>query len=32
MKIAFFTEAGYSGKVPRNNPNMRTDQAPNSKY
>lgn len=27
MKIAFFTEAGYSGKVPRNNPNMRTDQA-----
>ena len=27
MKIAFFTEGGYNGKVPRNNPNMRTDQA-----
>lgn len=27
MKIAFFTEGGYVGKVPRNNPNMRTDQA-----
>lgn len=27
MKIAFFTEAGYEGKVPRNNPNMRTDMA-----
>ena len=27
MKIAFFTEGGYYGKVPRNNPNMRTDQA-----
>lgn len=27
MKIAFFTEGGYTGKVPRNNPNMRTDQA-----
>jgi hypothetical protein len=27
MKIAFFTEGGYFGKVPRNNPNMRTDQA-----
>ena len=27
MKIAFFSEAGYSGKVERNNPNMRTDVA-----
>ena len=27
MKIAFFSEAGYTGKVPRNNPNMRTDVA-----
>jgi hypothetical protein len=27
MKIAFFTEGGYFGKVPRNNPIMRTDQA-----
>jgi len=27
MKIAFFTEAGYFGKVFRENPNMRTDQA-----
>lgn len=27
MRIAFFTESGYTGKVPRNNPNMRTDQA-----
>lgn len=27
MKIAFFTEGGYFGKVPRSNPNMRTDQA-----
>lgn len=27
MKIAFFTEGGYIGNVPRNNPNMRTDQA-----
>lgn len=27
MNIAFFSEAGYTGKVPRNNPNMRTDQA-----
>ena len=26
-KIAFFTEGGYQGKVPRNNPNMRTDLA-----
>ena len=27
MKIAFFTEGGYEGQVPRDNPNMRTDQA-----
>lgn len=27
MKIAFFTEGGYSGKVPRNHPNMRTELA-----
>jgi len=27
MKIAFFTEGGYAGKVPRNHPNMRTDVA-----
>ena len=27
MKIAFFSEGGYTGKVPRNNPNMRTDTA-----
>jgi hypothetical protein len=27
MKIAFFTEGGYTGKVPRNHPNMRTDVA-----
>lgn len=27
MNIAFFSEAGYIGKVPRNNSNMRTDQA-----
>ena len=27
MNIAFFTEGGYTGKIPRNNPNMRTDQA-----
>ena len=26
MNIAFFTEGGYSGKIPRNIP-MRTDQA-----
>jgi hypothetical protein len=26
-KIAFFTEGGYSGKVPRNHPNMRTELA-----
>jgi hypothetical protein len=27
MKIGFFSEAGYVGKVSRNNPNMRTDTA-----
>ena len=27
MKIAFFSEAGYTGKIPRNHPNMRTDVA-----
>ena len=27
MKIGFFTEGGYEGKVPRNHPNMRTDLA-----
>ena len=27
MRIAFFSEAGYSGKVSRDNPNMRTDLA-----
>ena len=27
MKVAFFTEGGYQGKVPRNNANMRTDMA-----
>jgi len=27
MKVAFFTEGGYQGKVPKNNPNMRTDMA-----
>ena len=27
MKIAFFTEARYTGKVERTNPNMRTDLA-----
>ncbi len=27
MKIAFFTEGGYEGKVPRNHPNIRTDMA-----
>jgi len=27
MKIGFFTEGGYTGKVPRENPNMRTDMA-----
>jgi len=27
MKIGFFSEGGYTGKVPRNHPNMRTDVA-----
>jgi len=27
MKIAFFTEGQYQGKISRNNPNMRTDLA-----
>jgi hypothetical protein len=27
MNVAFFTEGGWSGKVPRNHPNMRTDLA-----
>ena len=27
MKIAFFTEGGYQGKISRDNPNMRTDLA-----
>ena len=27
MKIAAFTEGGYTGQVPRNHPNMRTDLA-----
>ena len=27
MKVAFFTEGQYQGKVPRNHPNMRTDLA-----
>jgi len=27
MKIAFFTEGGYQGKVPRTHPNMRTELA-----
>jgi len=27
MKIAFFSEAGYTGKVSRDHPNMRTDVA-----
>lgn len=27
MSVAFFSEGGYTGKIPRNNPNMRTDQA-----
>ena len=25
MRIGFFTEGGYQGKMPRNNPNMRSD-------
>jgi hypothetical protein len=27
MKITFFTEGGYQGKIPRNHPNMRTELA-----
>ena len=27
MEIVFFTEGGYSGKVPRTHPNMRTEFA-----
>lgn len=27
MKVAFFSEAGYVGKIDRNNPNIRTDSA-----
>jgi hypothetical protein len=27
MKIAFFTESNFTGKVPRNHPNMRTEMA-----
>jgi len=27
MKIAFFTEGGFAGKIKRNNPNMRNDTA-----
>ncbi len=27
MKIAWFTEGGWQGKVSRNNPNMRNDMA-----
>ena len=27
MKIGFFSEAGYTGKIIRNNPNIRTDSA-----
>ena len=27
MNIAFFTEGGWKGKVPRNHPNMRTEMA-----
>ena len=27
MKIAFFTEGQFVGKMPRNNPNIRTDVA-----
>ena len=32
MKVAFFTEGGYQGKVPKNNPNIRTDMAYNKLY
>ena len=27
MKVAFFTEMGFTGKVSRNHPNMRTEFA-----
>ena len=27
MKIVFFTEMGFVGKIPRNHPNMRTEFA-----
>ena len=27
MKIGFFSEAGYTGKITRDNPNIRTDSA-----
>ena len=27
MKIAFFTEMEFQGKIPRNHPNMRTEFA-----
>ena len=27
MKVAFFTEMGFEGKIPRNHPNMRTESA-----
>lgn len=27
MKVAFFTEMGFNGKIPRNHPNMRTEFA-----
>ena len=27
MKVAFFTEGGYQGKIPRNHPNMKVDLA-----
>ena len=27
MKVAFFTEGGWQGKVARNHPNMRTEMA-----
>ena len=27
MKIAFLTQMGFTGKVPRNHPNMRNDMA-----
>ena len=27
MSIAFFTEMGFEGKIPRNHPNMRTEFA-----